>query len=196
MKRTLLVVSLIMFLSISCSAGLVIQMAADESTLEIGQTTVVHVSAWADDPVAAGTNGLVLWQMDFAVDNAGVVGTSNFNIVAPVDIWDSSTSTNELTGEVSGYVLKDDDTSSTVGVGGFTEIFTFEVTGLAAGTVEYSIGSELLGDLVDFTPFDFASGTASFDTAGSSNIITVHTPEPASLTLFALMSGFVLRRRR
>ena len=193
MKRTLLVASLIVFLSISCSAGLVIQMAADDSSLNLGQTTVVHVSAWVDDPVATGTNGLVVWQMDLAVDNAGVVGASNFNIVAPVDIFDSGSSTNALTGEVSGYVLKDDDSTSTVGVGGFTEIFTFEVTGLAVGTVEYSIGNELLGDLADFTPFDISSGTAQFDTVNSDNVFTV-VPEPATILLFSL-GALALRKK-
>jgi hypothetical protein len=195
MKRVLLVVSLVTFLSISCSAGLIIQMAVENPTLNLGQKTVVHVSAWVDDPGASGDNGLVLWQMDFGVNNPGVIGASNLNITAPVDLFDSSSSTDPLNGGIDAYALKDDDMSSLVGVGGFTEIFTFEVTGLSVGTAEYSIGSELLGDLVDFTPFDISSGTASFDTAGSSNTITV-IPEPASLTLFALMSGFVLRRRR
>jgi len=170
-------------------------MLADDDVIGIGDSTLMHVQAWVDDPAASGDNGLVLWQMDLSVDNAGVIGASNLNITAPVDIFDSGSSTDPLNGGVDAYALKDDDMSSVIGVGGFTELFNFEVTGLSAGTAEYSIGNVLIGDLADFTGFDISLGTAFLDTAGFGNVVTV-VPEPATLTLFALMSGFVLRRRR
>ena len=193
MKKVIFILLTITLISVPCPANLLVKMTSDNTTLSIGSTALVKVWAFVDDPAAVGNNGLVVWQMDFAVDNAGVVGASNFNIVAPVDIFDSGSSTNALTGEVSGYVLKDDDSTSTVGVGGFTEIFTFEVTGLAVGTVEYSIGNELLGDLADFTPFDISSGTAQFDTVNSDNVFTV-VPEPATILLFSL-GALALRKK-
>lgn len=193
MKNVIFLFLAATLISVPCSAQFIVKMTSDTTTLTLGSNALVKVWGWVDDPAAAGTNGLVLWQMDFAVDNAGVVGASNFNIVAPVDIFDSGSNTDGLTGEVDGYVLKDDDTASTLGVGGFTEIFNFELTGLAVGTVEYSIGSELLGDLADFTPFDISSGTAIFDTANSDNVFTV-VPEPATLLLLALGS-LTLRKK-
>lgn len=186
MKRTLLVVSLCVFLSISCSASLVMRMTADDVSINVGDSTLVHIFAEVDDGAASGGNGLVLWDLAINADVAGVLDITNHTFVAPGDIFDNDFSS--AGGSGSGWVMKDDDTTSTVG-DGLTEIFNFEVTAVAVGVVTYDLIG--LGDLVDYTAYDVV-----FDVHNSSNIITVHAPEPASLTLFALMSGFVLRRRR
>ena len=200
-KVQFLLAMIIIVSSIPCSANLIVKMTSDNTTLGIGETALVKVWAWADDPCAIGDNGLVLWQMDVDVDIAGILDVTDHQFVNPDpgDIFDSVWDYNPGTGDFEAYALKDDDTTSTIGVGDFTEIYNFEITALAAGTVEYTIGNTLggsfVGELVDYTYFDYDLGTAVFDAANSDNIFTV-MPEPATISLFGLMGIFVLRRRK
>ena len=186
--RHVLVILLAIFLSIPCSADLVIKMTVDDTNLGLGDSTLVHLFAEIDDGSASGGNGLVLWDIGIDADVSGVLDISNHSFVSPSDIWESGFSSTVGTGGGSAWVMKDDDQTSTTG-DGLTEIFNFEVTALAVGVVTYDITG--FGDLVDFTAYDIV-----FDSAGSANVITVHIPEPTSLVLFALMGGLVRRHRK
>jgi hypothetical protein len=186
--KKFLFVSLVCVISLSAisSGAFVLDMIADNPLLSVGESTIVHVSAFVDDPAASGTNGLVLWQMDIDVDIAGILGITDNTFVAPdpSDMFDSGWSYNAVTGDASTYALKDDDSSSTIGVDVSTEIFNFEVTALSEGTATYTLRNGI-GDLVDGTPFDAA------DLAYSIEVI----PEPSSLVLLAI-GGLALNRRR
>jgi len=196
MKKLIFVLLAITLISVPCSANLIVKMTSDNTTLGLGSTALVRVWAFVDNPAATGDNGLVLWQMDVDADAPGILDVTDHQFVAPdpLDTFDSAWNYNPVTGDFVTYALKDDDTTSTIGVGGFTEIYNFQITALAAGTVEYTIGNTLggsfVGDLVDFTPFD-----AVFDVNNSDNVFTV-VPEPATLLLFGLGTLMLGKRKK
>jgi hypothetical protein len=189
---------------------LVFKITSDQTNLTVGQTTTVHVWGWADDPLAIGTNGLVDWGLSLVVNTGGIVEiTKDLNtngditILAPAPLstyapnWAYSSVNSGKSGQVSGVnALRNPDTESTTGVGGYTELFNFKVEAIGEGVVTYGM-TNMLGDLVDYTPYDSGSGTAVFNTAASSNILTV-VPEPSSLVILSglWVAGFLTRRKK
>ncbi len=197
-------------LSTTSSAALVFKITADQTNLTVGDTTILHVWGWADDAKALGTNGLVDWQLNLIVDTGGIVEiTKDINtngditILAPTPLstispnWSYSSVNSGKSGQVSSVnALRNPDTSSTTGVGGYTELFNFKVEALGEGIVTYGMTS-MLGDLVDFTAYSSGNGTAVFNTAGSDNVLTV-VPEPATLVLLVGfgVAGILTRRKK
>ncbi len=200
MKNAIIVIIAVTLMSVPCSANLVVKMTSDNTTLGVGDTALVRVWAFADDPSATGDNGLVSWQMDIDVDLSGILEITDNTFVAPdpLDMFDSDWNYDPGTGDLKTHALKSDDNTSAIGVDEFTEIYNFEITALAAGTVEYTIGNTLggsfVGELVDFTFFDHDLGTAVFDVANSDNVFTV-TPEPATVMMLGI-GGLVFIRKK
>jgi hypothetical protein len=208
MKKStvMLCLAILVCLSASSGAALVFKITSDDAALTVNQTTTMHVWGWADDPKAIGTNGLVDWQLSMVVNNGGIVEiTKSVNANGDITILDPSplstlspnwtySSVNAVkTGQVSNVnALRDPDTTSTTGIGAYAELFQFNIKAIGQGVVTYNIANGAFGDLVDGTPLDM-----SFDSGGSSNILTV-VPEPATLVILAGfgIAGFLTRRKK
>lgn len=193
-------------LSATSSAALVFKITADQTNLAVGDTTTLHVWGWADDSKATGTNGLVDWQLNLIVNTGGIVEiTKNPNINGDITIlapsplntsalnWVYSSVNSGKSGQVSGVnALRNPDTSSTTGIGDYTELFNFKIKAIGEGVVTYGMAN-MLGDLVDLTSYDSGNGTAVFNAAVSDNVLTI--PEPATLAILSGLSLLCLRRR-
>jgi hypothetical protein len=183
-------------------------MHADTTELVVGQEVLVTVSAWVDDSIAGTDNGLDTWQMDVGVSQSGIVEITNdvnpngdITLIAPNPAqtdskWKYSTLNNPNIGAVEEVTVIQDvyGTPSLTGVGGYSEIFSFNIKALAVGTVTYDLydnGMGFYAILVDDTEFENAG--VSFDTDGSDNVFTV-VPEPCTMLLLGLGCA-VLRRR-
>lgn len=209
-------------------AGLVFKMTADQgdlghpiTALGVGEKVNVHVWAWVDDAIAEPDNGLDTWQMDLDVDNTGVIqitktsGVANIILIAPDPDpdwsgWDEDSVNNEgdpyfgATGEVREVVVTQEvvGAPSYTGVGGYSEIFSFQIEALEVGTTTYTLKKNFpdglfLGILADGTEFDYDIDPESvyFDAPSSDNVFTV-VPEPGSLLIMTLMAGFALKSRK
>jgi hypothetical protein len=198
-------------LSVSSNAALVFKITSDQTLLTIGQTTTMHVWGWADDSAATGTNGLVDWELSLIVNNGGVVEiTKDGNVKGDITIlapspfstitpnWNQASVNATRTGQVSGVnALRNPDDVSSTGIGDYSELFRFNIKAVGEGMVTYGM-SNMLGDLVDFeTAFDSGDGSAVFNAAESSNILTV-VPEPTTLVILSGfgIAGFLSRRKK
>jgi hypothetical protein len=210
------------------SAGLSFKMTSEQGDLGdsitglvIGEKVNVHVFAWVDDVRAEPDNGLDTWQMDMDVDNTGVIqitktgDVANINLIAPDPDtywsgWDDDSVNNEgspyfgATGEVREVTVIQNTpgTPSYTGVGGYSEIFSFQIEAIGLGTATYTLKKNFpeglfLGILVNDIEFDYDINPDSvyFDAAGSEHVFTV-VPEPASLLIMAFMAGLALRSRK
>jgi hypothetical protein len=208
----MLCLAILVCLSASSGAALVFKITSDDAALTVNQTTTMHVWAWADSPLAVGSNGLNSWQFSALVDNTGVVEVVSGSIafVAPIP-WNTAdtkwTSINNVstggTGSIDYLRLITDELpqDSTAGVGGYTELVRFNIKAIGAvgSSVTYTLGgSNFSGNLRDYIPtFDdsYILG-GSFNAADSQRVFTI-VPEPATLLL---LSGFgiisVLTRRK
>lgn len=211
-----LLVSLFIFIQSANAGVLYFKMTAPKTTLEVGEEVTVSVFAWIDDSVASSDNGLDTWQLDLSVSGTGIVeitqtgGVADISLLAPSPLdtywsgWNTSSVNSPATGEVREVVATQlvYGTPSLVGVGGYTEIFTFNIKALSAGTITYTIcddgGGLFYGELVDGTEYDndVAAGSVVFDTENSDMTFTVQIPEPASMALFALAGLFSIIRKK
>jgi hypothetical protein len=218
----------LLFFNAVSFADLLFKMTSEEGNLGhpitglvIGEKVNVHVWAWVNDAIAEPDNGLDTWQMDMDVDNTGVIqitktgGVANIDLIAPDPDplwsgWDEASVNNEgspyfgATGEVREVVVTQDVVSapSYTGVGGYSEIFSFQIEAIGVGTATYTLkknfpGGLFLGMLADGTEFDYDidPGSVYFDATVSEHVFTV-VPEPASLLIMAFITGLALRNRR
>lgn len=187
----------------------------DEVLLSIGSLVTVDVWAWVDSEFGTTGNGLDTWQMDLGVNTSGIIGitktgeedeTANISRIAPnPDLsyrgWDSVNT--PVTGEIKEVSVTQlvPGASSGTGIGGYSEIFSFQIEGLAEGIATYTIeddGGGLFAFLVGDEWFEddiSADGGVYFDALGSDNVFHV-TPEPCSLMILSGLSLIGLRRRR
>jgi hypothetical protein len=216
----------LLFCNAVSSASLFYKMTSDQGDLGnpitglvIGEKVNVHVWAWVDDEIAEPNNGLDTWQMDLDVDDTGIIqitktgGIANINLIAPdPDLdwsgWDEDSVNNEgnpyfgATGEVREVAVTQEvpGAASYTGVGGYSEIFSFQIEAIGAGTATYTLtrfpGGSFFGMLTDGTEFDVdTTDQVFFDAAGSDHVFTV-VPEPASLMIMTLLTGLAFRNRR
>ncbi|MDD5134729.1 MAG: hypothetical protein PHP01_04905 [Phycisphaerae bacterium] len=206
-------VGLLVLSASSASAGVLnFKMTAPRTTLNIGEIVTVTVSAWINDSAASPNNGLDTWQLDLSVNNTGILGitetegTANISLLAPDPDpmwsgWNAATVNSPITGEVCGVVVTQLiwGNPSYIGVGGYSDIFTFNIEALAAGVAAYTIcddgGGLFYGALVDGTEYEFDN--IIFDAQNSDNVFTViSVPEPASLTIFAFAGILAALRKK
>jgi hypothetical protein len=152
--------------------------------------------------------------MDMDVDNTGIIqitttgSVANITLIAPDPDpvwsgWDEASVNVGTTGEVREVVVTQEvpGAASYTGVGGYDEIFSFQIEAIGVGTATYTLkknfeGGLFLGILADGTEFDVdTTDQVFFDAAGSAHVFTV-VPEPTSLLIMTVMAGFVLRSRR
>ena len=190
------------------------RMICSDTELLIGETTTVYVQAWVDSVYGTTGNGLDTWQMDLGVDTSGVIGITETGGDAdifltapdPDPMWSDWASVNTpVTGEASEIAVSQVvlGASSATGVGGYSEIFSFQIEGLAEGTATYSImddGGGLFAYLAGDEWFENGAhvdidGGVYFDALGSDNVFTV-VPEPCSLMIMSGLSLIAFRRRR
>jgi hypothetical protein len=210
-NTVMLCLAVLVCLSASSGAALVFKITSDNSTLAVNQTTTMHVWGWANDPKAIGTNGLADWALNMVVNNGGIVEITkdvntngDITILAPSPLstlspnWNYSSVNAVKTGQVSNVnALRNPDNASTTGIGTYTELFQFNIKAISEGNVIYSM-TNMIGDLADFkTAFDSGDGSAIFDAAGSSNILTV-VPEPTTLVILSGfgIAGLLTRRKK
>jgi hypothetical protein len=194
------------------SAGMLhFKMTAPKTTLEVGEEVTVTVSAWVDSSMAAPDNGLDTWQLDLSVNNTGVIEitktglNANIALLAPnpdmsYSGWDKASVNSLVTGEVHGVqvVQQEIGAPSYTGVGGYSDIFTFNIKALAHGTATYTIcddaGSGFFAYLSDGTYYE--NSNIVFDAEVSNNVFTVAAPEPASLVIFAFAGLLASLRKK
>jgi len=181
------------------------KMVCSDTDLIVGETTTVYVQAWVDSVFGIAGNGLDTWQMDLSVDISGVIGIddeSNISLIAPNPdpAWSGWTSVNTpATGAITEIAVTQLDlgASSEIGVGGYSDIFSFQIEALAEGTATYSLASNgvfaFLADSEWFENTGGADGGIFFDAAGSDNVFTV-IPEPCTMLLLGI--GCMALRQR
>ncbi len=205
--------SVLMFLTLGITTvqanTLHYKMMAPTTDLTIGQAITVTVSAWIEG--GTGTNGLDTWQLDLDVDSSGVIaitenaGVANINLIAPdpdptFSGWDAMSVNNPETGEVRQIAVSQNTVGapSLTGIGGYSDVFTFEIVALAPGVVTYLLGDFGGTGFFAFTADDdYYDGTNSvFDTDLSDNVFTITAvPEPASIVLF-MFAGITAALKR
>jgi len=208
-------ISIVLFVNYAAADTLHFKMTASKTTLTVGEGVTVTVSAWVDDPMASPNNGLITWQADLSVDNTGVVeitktgSVADITLLAPSDRdptfsgWNSTSVNSPITGEVREVVAIQNNISnpSYVGVGGYTDIFTFNIKALANGAATYTIcddgGGLFFGMLGDLTEYDnsVTPGSVVFDAQNSNNTFTV-IPEPTTLAIFVCAGLLAALRRK
>jgi hypothetical protein len=187
-------------------------MSAPKTTLAVGENITVTVSAWVDDAIASPDNGLDTWQLDLSVNNTGVIEITKTGSIADITLlapdpdptwsgWDETSVNSLVSGEVRSVAVTQRifGNPSSVGVGGYTNIFTFDIQAMSAGTASYTIcddgGGLFYGALVNGTEYEY--GSVVFDSESSNRTFTVvHVPEPMSLAIFALAGSLAAIRRR
>lgn len=212
-----LVAVLILFSVNSAFAGILhFKMTAPKTALTVGDEVTVTVSAWVDDVNAEPDNGLDTWQTDLSVDNTGIIEITKTGTIANITLlapdpdptwsgWNDGTVNSPVTGEVRQVVVNQRivGNPSYIGVGGFSDIFTFNIKALAAGSATYTIcddgGNLFYGALADGTEYDNAAnpGSVVFDSSASNCTFTVTpVPEPVSFMVFTLAGFFVSLKKR
>jgi len=183
------------------------KMTAPVTEIAVGETVDVTVWGRVDSAFPVAGNGLDSWQMNLDVDIDGVVNMTTINLIAPdPDQFSGWTSMNNpLSGQASSIGVSQNvlGAPSETGVGGYSELFTFTIEGLAnnLGPVTYNIGGDgggLFAFLANGEWFENtggADGGIYFDAAASDNVFNV-TPEPCSLMIMSGLSVLALRRRR
>lgn len=184
----------------------------DEVLLPIGGLVTVNVLAWVDSEFGTSGNGLESWQLDLDVDTSGIIGitktgegdeTADISLTAPAPFFLSGWSSvnSPVTGEASEIGVTHLEMTSETGVGGYSEIFSFQIEGLTEGIATYRImddGGGLFAYLSGDEWFEddiSADGGVYFDALGSDNVFHV-TPEPCSLMILSGLSLIGLRRKR
>lgn len=208
MKKTflfLMVVCLFMAAADTSFSALRFKMTSDKTALDIGETAVIEIFAYADDPLAAGNNGLNSWQLSMLVSGDGTVAVNEGSITlsAPFSFDSLNTSINTPSGSIKDLAMNSLITpvDSALAVGDYQKIAEFSIQALSVGQVEYSIGDAGLGFfgiLRDYNPADMGTWgnylEGTFDAASSINQLTV-VPEPATFVLLGGMSLYLIRRR-
>jgi hypothetical protein len=191
MKKQVFVYFLfVSFLYSAAHASLYFKMTCDDPDVAIGEETVIDL--YVNDTEAVAGYGLIIWQLDLAVDNA-FVAVTDCDVVDyyPYDMSGPASTNNPINGDVSqlGAIAEDLDQVSNIGVG-YTKIASITISGIAHGDVTYSL-INASGAVRNGGP---QSGV--FDGANSVVHYTV-TPEPSSLLLLSGLSVLsILRRRR
>lgn len=191
------------------------KMTAPKTTLTVGEVITVTVSAWVNDPIAQPDNGLDTWQLDLSVDNTGVIEITKTSDVADITLlapnpdsywsgWKESSVNSPVTGEVREVAVTQQiiGAASYTGVGGYSDIFTFNIIGSAVGTATYTICDDSTGDGSGIYAFlsdesYYEGDDMVFDASGSDNVFTViAVPEPASFAVFILAGVLAASKRR
>ncbi|MGA2914738.1 MAG: PEP-CTERM sorting domain-containing protein [Sedimentisphaerales bacterium] len=209
---SLLVVLVVLSISSASTGVLHFKMTAPKTTLDVNEEVTVTVSAWVDDPIALPNNGLDTWQLDLRVNNTGIIEiTKNANPVGDITLlapnpdfnysgWDKTHVNLPITGEVHSVAVVQQvvGAPSYTGVGDYSDIFTFKIKAIALGTATYTICDDGGGGFFAFLANNtyYEGSNITFDAGISNNTFTVVTPEPASLTLFALAGILASIRRK
>jgi hypothetical protein len=202
-KSLFCVLSLLIVCSVS-HADLLLKMEAAQTDLLPGAPVTVTISAWADDALATGLNGLNGWGLSAIVDQTGVVevvgGSVLFLAPSPWSAGDTfAASINQPvtggTGSIEDLQLLTDalPQNSTAGVGGYTPIVQFDVQAIGGinDSVNYTLGGvNFSGLLADFTEL-----SGQFVPGESQTAFTI-VPEPATLILLGLGSLVAYRRKK
>lgn len=182
------------------------KMTCPNTELLLSEIATVTVWAWVDSAYGTVGNGLDTWQLDLDVDTTGVVGITGVSLIAPDPdpAWSGYFSINTpMTGEASSVAVNQVTigASSETGIGGYSEIFSFEIEAIAEGVVTYTIDGDEAGWFAYLSNGDWfensagADGGVYFDAAVSDNVFTV-VPEPCSLMIMSGLSVLALGRRR
>ncbi len=212
-RKVQLFLSILICLSVvsTCSAAfeekIKFKMTVEEdkdTVLLVGETVTIFVHAWVDSAHGTAGNGLDTWQMDLSVNQEDVIGVvaGSFSADAPDPdpMWSGWVSVNNPTGSISGVAVTQliPGASSETGVGGYSQIFSFQIEGLAEGEATYDMTGDWFAFLADDRWFEddiSADGGVYFDAGASDNVFTV-VPEPCSLMIMSGLSLIALRRRR
>jgi hypothetical protein len=204
-----LVISLV--LCAHADAAFKLKVEVDDTTLLPGETTLVRVYGLVEE--AGVDNGLALWEMDVDLDLDGVIkvtdtaGEANITMVAPSPYyvnalfpnWDAFNAGVSGTIDYANILIDENETTSSTGVGGYSELFNFEIEALnvvTQTTVGYSL-SGVVGELMDGQAFGMgASGVAMDVSDGVLNKVTV-LPEPSSLLILSGLGiiGYLRRKK-
>lgn len=201
-----LVILLLLFFNGASSASLVFRMTATDNTLIVGQEATIGIWAYAEE--AAGLNGLNVWQFDMVVDTSNVIavktdGGTAIDLIAPSPMDETMPGWSSVNSLLSGNVLElgavtlDSPQDSDTGVGDFSLLAEITIVAIGQGQATYDLidngTAGFYGILRDGGYYDI--NIANLEFRPGSNVFTV-IPEPASLVIMAIMTGFALRSRR
>ena len=203
MKNILYVLSVCALCSVS-QADLLFKMESSTTELLPGQTVTVTISAWANDALATGDNGLNYWSLSALVDTSSIVEVVDGSIV-PLGLVpaDFAIEYNAINGGGAGGTGSIDYLSvqpassaknSMVGVGGYAPVAQFDIK--AIGSVGQSVGYTL-GDTAGFNGIlkDFTVLDGQFDANNSVTTFTI-VPEPATMALLGMGGLITLCRKK
>ena len=154
-KSVFYILSVIIVCSVS-HADFVMSITADDTALDVGDSTTLHVWGIADEAVV--DNGLYDWSVSAVVDATGVVQVTSASALEPFPVDPGSFITTLNGGGATlgtidaAAAIQFTATESNAGVA-LTELFNFDVEAVAVGNVQYSL-MNIIGDLFDGTPYD------------------------------------------
>jgi hypothetical protein len=141
--------------SVSSDAALIFKITSNKSQLTVGETTTIHVWAWADDLAATGSNGLNSWQLSAMVDNSGGRSSERVYCVCAPSPWStnvSDTGKSSINTPKTGMIdylrlLTNELPQDSSAGGGYSEIARFDIKaiGAAGSSVVYTLGGSNFG---------------------------------------------------
>ncbi|MFH1616696.1 MAG: carboxypeptidase regulatory-like domain-containing protein [Planctomycetota bacterium] len=195
-KRTSLYVSmLVMVVCVNCCADLIFRLAADKTTLAVGEETILRILAFSEEAVPG--NGLNVWQLDIDTNSqydgviavkTGADGNAVVNLLAPAPYdpeasgWNKESVNDPVTSNLRqlGISTVNAPQASDTAVGQFSVLAEVTVVALADGTAvcsltNHPLGLGFYGVLADGTYYDATMGNLYFDADNSDTVFNVQT---------------------
>ena len=207
-KAGFFLVTLLLFFSNGVLlANVEFKIDATDYAIGVGDETTISIYARV---VGGGAgNGIISWGLDLVPTVAGVVTVTGSNLLEPSPVEPFSASNGIMNldpsdalfdGALLSIAASTLEITHDAGIGDFTKLAEVTVEGKATGDFTYNLQAwdttGFYAYTADFTEYNIGNaGPYSIDFLSGNNDFTV-TPEPCSLTILAILTGMVVRKRR